>query len=150
MSSVGELRDKIQKMKARFSGIREKADHAVDIAFGALEVSAGAAVVGGIDGWNEGKDMDVVGVPVELLAAGGLHAFGFFGGSKHGDHLHNLGNGFLAGAAFKAGRKMGKKMADNKKAGKPLFGEGETAGELPEGSRAYGTPTSAALARQGY
>ena len=83
-----------------------------------MEVAAGAMGVGVLTGRFGPLRMNGNPVPLDLAAGVAMHLLGFMGlAGKHADHLHNFGDGVLAGYLTKFGVGYGTKMrADAKKA----------------------------------
>jgi len=72
--------------------------------------------------------IEIVGVPLELLAGVGAHAAAFMGiGGKAGSLLHSAGNGALAAWAVTMGRGVGEHM--NAKSGTKLPVKAKVTGE---------------------
>lgn len=86
---------------------RERADEVVGTVVQTTEIGTAAFGFGLVNGrWG---GVEVLGVPLDLLAAGGLHVLGFVGVAS--DHLHNFGDGALASFATTLGRGVGIEMA---------------------------------------
>ncbi len=100
------------------------------------EVSSAAFVAGVVQGRTGG--VEVLGVPMDLGLAAGLHVLAFAGiGGKMASHLHGFGDGFLAAFLATTGRGVGQAM--KAKAATPAAAAGHlpgdaTAGQLPSGA----------------
>lgn len=144
-NSIGGLRARLAKAKATAMRIKERGDEVMGIAFGALEVSFVAGIFGALEGYT-GGETQLFGLPGELAAAFAGHAYGILSGTRHNEHVHNLANGALAVAAYKAGKKLGEKAKKNKTEKGSIFGaEGEYS-QLPQGQRIYGGTSNAIIA----
>lgn len=97
---------RLEGIKRRIAGIRERAEQTTERLIGTAETAGAAFAAGVIQGKTGG--VELFGVPLELGLGLGLNAFAFLGGAgKHSDHLHNVGNGFLAAYATTMGRGVG-------------------------------------------
>ena len=83
--------------------------------------------------WN---GVEFLGVPLDLIVAGGTHAVAFMGIAPK--HLHNFGDGALASYSTVLGAGIGRKMAIS--SGAP------GAGYLPGGGSGYAPLSDAQLA----
>lgn len=138
--TLTEMRAKMEAAKSRFKGMKEKADNVMDKTFAAAETGGAAFLSGAIQGYN-GEDVKVAGLPLDLVVSVAAHGYGFMSGSKHADHVHNIGNGFLAGYACKAGQRMGAKAKENKQKTGSMFGAEHEPAQLTTG-RVYGERTA--------
>lgn len=122
---------RLEGIKRRIAGIREKAEQTTERLIGTAETAGAAFAAGVIQGKTGG--VEVFGVPLELGLGIGLNAFAFLGGAgRHSEHLHNVGNGFLAAYATTMGRGVGATWGH-----KSALGAGSS-GALPGGTRASG------------
>ena len=97
---------RLEAVKRRIAGIRERAEETTLRLVGTAETAGAAFAAGVIQGKTGG--VELFGVPLELGLGLGLNAFAFLGGGgKAADHLHNVGNGFLAAYACTMGRGVG-------------------------------------------
>ena len=97
---------RLESIKRRIAGIRERAQETTEKLIGTAETAGAAFAAGVIQGKTGG--VELFGVPLELGLGLGLNAFAFLGGAgRASDHLHNVGNGFLAAYATTMGRGVG-------------------------------------------
>lgn len=102
-SRASALHKRVESLKARTEAMTQKFVRT-------LEVSAGAAVAGVIQGKAGPEGAHVMGVPVDLGAGLALNVLGYFDAAgKHSDHLNNLGDGLLAGYVSQVGFGIGTK-----------------------------------------
>lgn len=107
---------RLEGIKRRIAGIREKAEQTTERLIGTAETAGAAFAAGVIQGKTGG--VELFGVPLELGLGLGLNAFAFLGGAgRHSDHLHNVGNGFLAAYACTMGRGVGATWGKGKSLG---------------------------------
>lgn len=131
--TLGEAKEKLENMRTRMRGIVQKADGYIEYTMQA-GVSAGTAgVIGLIEGYN-GEPLKIGGVDGAGLIGVGLHAMALMGDSKHANLIGAAANGATAVWAHQAGQRAGKRMKENKQAGKPLISGGHVAGEIGAGS----------------
>lgn len=110
-AQVSDLRERAQRAMARARNMAEKSEAIVATALRTAEVGGAAFGMGVVKG--RFGSIELVGVPIDLIASSGLHLLGFFGGDKYADHLHALGDGALAsylttlGAGVGAGMRSG-------------------------------------------
>lgn len=101
---------KALRAQARMRNISAKADETVQTLVHTAEVGSAAFVSGVVNGKTGG--IEVVGVPLDLGLAAGLHVLGFAGvGGKMSGHLHGFADGFLAAFLATTGLGVGKAMA---------------------------------------
>lgn len=130
--TLGEAKEKLENMRTRMRGIVQKADGYIEYTMQA-GVSAGTAgVIGLITGYN-GEPLKIGGVDGPGLIGVGLHAMALMGDSKHANLIGAAANGATAVWAFEAGQRAGKRMKENKNAGKPLISGSHVAGEIGAG-----------------
>jgi len=95
-----------EALQTRAKRVMARAEVVVKEAVSTLEVGGSAFVHGLIDGRYGG--VEVVGVPLPLLTAGGMHVLAFMGvGGALAPHLHQFGNGALASYMTTMGRGAG-------------------------------------------
>lgn len=100
---------KALRAQNRMKNISKKADQTVGTMVHTAEVSSAAFVAGVVQGRTGG--VEVLGVPMDLGLAAGLHVLGFAGvGGKMSNHLHGFGDGFLAAFLATTGRGVGQAM----------------------------------------
>lgn len=110
---LSKAHDRLQALRKRVAGIREKAEEATEKVVATAEVGAAAFTMGVINGKTGG--VEIVGVPLELGAGLGLVGLGLLGvAGKASDHLHNLGTGCLASYLTTVGRGVGLSMGTGK------------------------------------
>lgn len=127
---LARMRRTSESLMARGTKLRAKAEGAVTALVDAAEVGGASFAFGVIQG-RYGA-VDIVGVPVDLAAALGLHVLGFLGvGGKMNRHIHSFGNGALASYLSTLGRGAGLNMK-SKALGTAVKGDGRklTAAEL--------------------
>jgi hypothetical protein len=84
-----------------------------------LEVNAAAFSFGFARGYfaEPGKDLSVLGIPLDLAAGFGGHVLGVIGGlGKYKEDAHNLADGALASYSTTLGLKLGVEQRDKKPA----------------------------------
>jgi hypothetical protein len=117
---------KALRAQNRMKNISKKADQTVETVVHTAEVSSAAFVAGVVQGRTGG--VEVLGVPMDLGLAAGLHVLAFAGvGGKMSNHLHGFGDGFLAAFLATTGRGVGQAM------------------KAKQGTKAIATATSGAL-----
>lgn len=116
-AELTRLADKARRLEVRAKGIQEQAKHAVKTAVRTVEVTGAAFIGGAIQGYTydpkTGKaGVELMGVPLDLILAGGGHlaAFTLFGNDDLADHAHAFADGFLAVSAASYGRVAGRKL----------------------------------------
>jgi len=129
---LGGWKSKAIRAQARMKNISKRADKTVETMVHTAEVSSAAFVAGVVQGRTGG--VEILGVPMDLGLAAGLHVLAFAGvGGKMSDHLHGFGDGFLAAFLATTGRGVGQAMK-SKGLGGGLFNPAATKGELGEGT----------------
>lgn len=107
------------------------------VALEALEVSAAAFGLGVLRGRY--GTIEVVGLPADLLAAIGLHVFGFAAGGKYEEHWHHLANGAMGAWLNTLGAGVGAKMLQKQGQGQSMAAPSSvSAGALAPSSAMYG------------
>ena len=106
---VGTWKAKAEALRTRVKNLSKKTDKVVVQAVHSTEVG-GAAFIAGIIQGRSGS-VEVVGVPLELALALGLHGAAFVGlGGKMAPHLHGFADGFMGAYMACLGRGVGVKM----------------------------------------
>lgn len=115
-SALVKAREHLAKLHSRVASLKGKGEEAVGEAVAAVEVFGGALGGGFLDekmGTLESdgvKVYKVQGVPVNIGLGLAAKAAAFMGvAGKHGKHLHDVGNGFLAAYGVKLGESIAKK-----------------------------------------
>lgn len=135
---------KALRAQNRMKSISAKADKTVGIVVHTAEVSSAAFVAGVVQGRTGG--VEVLGVPMDLGLAAGLHVLGFAGvGGKMSGHLHGFGDGFLAAFLATTGRGVGQAM--KVKQGTPALATPATSGALGSGQGASLSDMDRAMAQ---
>lgn len=135
-----KLKDSAERAKAKYATAIKKGEEIVESVVHTAEVGAAAFGFGMLDGRYGG--VEVVGVPLSLLAGAGLHGAGFFLGGKAAPHMHGFGDGSIAAFAHKLGHGTGKEWrkgsGEKALAGDEytVTGEGGQQQKLGEGTRA--------------
>lgn len=95
----------LAKARAHIERLKEKSEEAISHGLQVAEVGGAAAVAGYVNTkFGSGGELQFQGVPADLLAGIGLHAMAFLGvAGKYNEHAHNLGDGFVAAYAYRAG-----------------------------------------------
>lgn len=106
-SDAERLLKTAQNARASIKRARERADEAIGRIVQTTEIGSAAFVMGVVNGRWSG--VEVLGVPLDLLAGGGLHVLGFMGIAP--DHLHNFADGSLASYTATIGAGIGREMA---------------------------------------
>jgi len=109
MNAVHELAERAHRAEKKIESARDKATEIMGQTLQLVEV-AGAAFAFGYAHQRYGVNGEllVAGVPADLAAGLGLHAFALLGGfSRYSEHGHNLADGCLASYAFRMGSQMG-------------------------------------------
>lgn len=103
-------RAKAQRLQKRLKNASKKADRVVETMVHTAEVSSAAFIAGVVQGKTGG--VEVLGVPMDLGLAAGLHVLAFAGvGGRMSSHLHGFGDGFLAAFLATTGRGVGQAWA---------------------------------------
>jgi len=127
-SELGGWKQKALRARARLMSASKKADNVVEKMVHTAEVGSAAFLSGVVQGRTGG--VEVLGVPLDLGLAAGLHVFGFMGlGGKMSSHLHGFGDGFLAAFLTQTGVGVGRTMAQ-KSGGQGAIAAPATAGYL--------------------
>lgn len=113
---MGSWKEKAMRARARLKSASKKADRVVEQMVHTAEVGSAAFIAGVVQGRTGG--VEVVGVPLDLGLAAGLHVLAFMGvGGRMSSHLHGFGDGFLAAFLATTGRGVGQSMLEKEKAG---------------------------------
>lgn len=124
-AKADDLLQRLERMRASAKGMRERADQAVNQVVQTMEVGGTAFGIGLVNGrWG---GVEVLGMPLELLGAGLLHAGALAVPRVTGDHLHNMADGALAAYLTTLGAGIGREMLAQ-----------APAGSLPAGGAAAG------------
>jgi hypothetical protein len=107
LSQVNELQDKALSMSNRLKRMSTEKKETMQALVSGVEFSAAAFSVGVIDGRFGG--VELVGVPLSLLLAGGGHLLGVLGVAS--PHMHAFANGSLASYLTTLGNGIGARMA---------------------------------------
>ncbi len=127
-SQLGNWKQKALKARARLQQAGKKADSVVTRVVHTAEVGTAAFTSGVIQGRTGG--VEIVGVPLDLGLASGLHLLGFMGvGGKMSGHLHGFADGFLGSFLTQVGVGVGRTMAEKSGSG-PAKLPAATAGAL--------------------
>lgn len=103
-----KLKSRYESLAKRADGVRHKTESAVEHLVSSAEVSGSAFALGVVQG--KYGPVSVVGIPLDLTVAAGLHLAGFLGlAGKASPHLHSFGDGALASFFFTLGRGTGAK-----------------------------------------
>ena len=98
--------ERISSLQERVKKIKKEGEKITERVVRTAEVSGTAFAFGVIQGKTGG--VEVVGMPIDLLAGIGLSALGYLGaGGNMSDHLVNAGDGALASYATTMGRGVG-------------------------------------------
>jgi len=131
-NTLEKLKDSAERAKQKYAGAIKKGEEIVESVVHTAEVSMAAFGFGVLDGRYGG--VEVVGVPLSLLAGAGGHVAGFFLQGKAAPHLHGFADGAMAAFAHKLGHGTGKEWRQGAKE-PALPGDNYTvAGEMDEGS----------------
>lgn len=101
------LQKRAESAQNRIKKIRQEAQEVVGVVAQTAEINISAFGFGLINGRYSSPE--VVGIPVDLLAGGALHAVGFLL-DEGGSHLHALANGGWASYFSALGSGIGRKM----------------------------------------
>lgn len=129
-SDIEKLYKRAQGASARIKHVKEEMDEAVNRIVGTIEANASAFSFGMIEGRYDG--VEVVGMPLPLLAGFGLQGLGFLG--IGGEHLIELGKGAFCAHSHTMGAGIGREMKL----------KAEQGGGAPAAARGlgYGSPLS--------
>ncbi len=108
-NSLVKANDFIERVGAKLDRHKEKTEEAIGQGLQLAEV-AGASFAAGYANSKFGAngELQVKGVPADLLAGLGLHALAFAGmAGKYGEHAHNLADGLVGAYAYRAGAHLG-------------------------------------------
>lgn len=97
------------RAKAMVKRAKETAQATIDTVVTTAEVGGAALTFGVINGRFGG--VELVGIPIDLVAALTCHGLGFLLDDEYADHLHNFGNGALATYLATLGASLGHEMA---------------------------------------
>lgn len=146
---LSEMRDKAMRAITRARGIVEKSEGVIAHAVQTVEVGGSAFAAGVIKGRY--GSIEVMGLPMDLLAGAGGHVLGFLGGGKYAEHIHNFSDGMLASYLTTLGTGVGADWLRSHNAA-----AARQAAALPAGAAAGGLPQGqltdaelAELARRG-
>ena len=110
---MSQLAERAAKAENKIEKAKEKATELMGHALQLVEVGGAAFAFGyahqryGVNG-----ELQIAGVPADLVAGLGLHAFSMLGGfGKYAEHGHNLGDGCIASYAFRMGSQIGAQAA---------------------------------------
>lgn len=131
---LSEMRDKAMRAISRARGIVEKSEGVIAHAVQTVEVGGGAFACGVAKGRY--GSVEVLGLPVDLLAGAGGHLLGFLGGGKYAEHIHNLSDGALASYLTTLGQGVGADWlrSHNAQAARERAAPGAAAHGLPDGA----------------
>ncbi len=105
---IMRLKSRYEGLMKRADGIKRKGESTVEHLVSSAEVSGSAFALGVVQG--KYGPVSVVGVPLDLTIAAGLHLGGFLGlAGRQSHHLHAFGDGALASFFFTLGRGTGAK-----------------------------------------
>jgi len=112
---VENLKKRAEGAMARLKGVKEKAENAAGRVVDAATIGGTSFLMGVVNGRfldpaTGKRGLEVLGVPVEVIATVGFHVLGFMSSDKYGTHLHNFGNGALASYTNILGIGVGDKM----------------------------------------
>lgn len=113
---VHHLARRNDSLQTKIAKLQGKAAKVVSHSVGTLEVAAGAALGGLLQGMSKNKDgARIFHVPADLAIGLGLNIAGHldFAGKEWSSHLGNLGNGFVAAYFTEAGYAIGKRKRDS-------------------------------------
>jgi hypothetical protein len=147
--TLAKMRGWAEKAKDKMARFRKHAEEQIGHGIQGAEVSGTAFGMGYLNA-RYGKDgeLKVLGLPVDLAAAIGMHGVAFAGGlGKYKEHGHNVGDGALASFAYRFGSQLGTNALKNANAPKTEvkgipssvhheFSAGEANG-VPVGGRAW-------------
>lgn len=106
-TQVNELETKALSLRSRLQKLQQQGTAQVEKAVQTVEFSTSAFGFGLIDGrWG---GVELLGMPLTLLATGVFHGIGFLGVAS--PHMHAFGNGALANYLTVLGQGIGAKMA---------------------------------------
>jgi hypothetical protein len=126
---------KYQGMQNRLAGQRAKADELMETVVTTIEIGAVSFGLGMVNGYWVDKEtgergVSILGVPLDLGLAVGMHLVGFMGSSRMSSHFHAFGNAALASFSLINGMGIGDKMRL-----KAAEGEAEEEGTIPQVSQ---------------
>lgn len=107
-ADVGRLQARLQGMQSRVKNAVAKAERFVEVGLRSAEVGGTAFGLGLLKA-SQG-DVEIVGVPLPLLASLGGHSLGFLGSGNIASHAHAIGDGALAAWSYEQGLKVGAGM----------------------------------------
>lgn len=133
------LAERGQTAVSKLSKLKDVAERNMGVALETLEVSAvslGLGVVRGRYG-----TVELLGLPLDLVAAIGLHTVGFWAGGKYQEDFHHVANGALGAFLNTLGAGVGAKMLQRKaqpQAGVPAASPAVTSGVFTPPHASYG------------
>ncbi len=96
-----------ERVKAHAQALKAKAEEAIGEGIATAEIAGAAGLAGYANakfGADTGGELQIKGVPADLLAGAALKGLAFLGGAgKHAEHAHNFASGLLAAYAYRAG-----------------------------------------------
>lgn len=103
---LSQAHDRLQGMRNRIARVKAEAEATTEKVIRTAEVGGTAFAFGVLQGRTRG--VEIMGVPVELIAGIGLNLGGYFGvAGKMSDHLNNVGDGALAAYLVLMGQGVG-------------------------------------------
>jgi hypothetical protein len=142
---IVNFKQRVDRMTAKAKGVIEKSKHTVETVVTTTEVGAAAFLFGLAQGKFGG--IQIVGVPLDLLAGIGLHiaAFAGVGGKGTEKHMHAFADGALASFFNHLGRDVGYAVqtpADRERIAKFATAKNKKFATLPNGQYSFGVGSS--------
>jgi len=105
--SMTRMHEQWERMKSQLANVREKTEEAMAHGLQAVEVVGASFAAGYANtkwGQDTGGELQIKGVPADLIGFIGGHGLAFLGGAgKYGEHVHNLADGLGAAYGYRAG-----------------------------------------------
>lgn len=134
VTSIKQAQKKIASLQRSTARARAKAGEVAQHTLEMLEITGSAFGFGLLKGYR--GETTIFGVPADLVAGVGLHAFALFGvGGNMENHFRAVGNGALAAYAHTAGAGIGNRQANRSVQGEypyQIQGESITSDDLAD------------------
>lgn len=140
-AAITKYKHMVDRLANRAKGVIAQQHERTNTVINTAEVSAASFLFGLAQGKFGG--IEIVGVPIDLIAGLGLHVMGFMNvaGKANSRHLHAFGDGALASFFNGLGRNVGyttQTDADRKRIAEAAVKRKKTYATLPSGAYSFG------------
>jgi len=141
-AQLDKIQNRFKSLQGRIARAKEQAETVAKTVVQTTEIGGTALVFGLANGYwvdeaTGERGINVLGMPLELITAIGLHGIAFFGGeSRWSTDMHNVGDGALAAWSTLMGIQLGEKMRQER------AGATEATSEVTSGRRRMTTGRS--------